>query len=56
MQELLDLGKETKFDVVKGKTVCTDDFYEGQLYTSFSNLVTHEDLILFSKRTYGHHG
>ena len=26
---LLDLGKNLPFDVVTGKTVCTNDFYEG---------------------------
>ena len=26
---LLDLGKGLPFDVVTGKTVCTNDFYEG---------------------------
>ena len=28
---LLDLGKGLPFDVVTGKTVCTNDFYEGIL-------------------------
>ena len=27
---LLNLGKELPFDVVTGKTVCTNDFYEGK--------------------------
>ena len=28
---LLDMGKELPFDVVTGKTVATNDFYEGKL-------------------------
>ena len=27
--ELVDLGRDLPFDVVAGKTVCTNDFYEG---------------------------
>lgn len=29
-KELLELGKEMNFSTVTGKTMCTDDFYEGQ--------------------------
>ena len=29
VEELVTLGKDLPFDVVSGKTVCTDDFYEG---------------------------
>ena len=29
VEELVDLGKDLSFKVVSGKTVCTDDFYEG---------------------------
>ena len=32
---LLDMGKELPFDVVTGKTVATNDFYEGK----FVNLI-----------------
>ena len=28
---LLDMGKELPFDVVTGKTVATNDFYEGKI-------------------------
>ena len=28
---LLDMGKELPFDVVTGKTVATNDFYEGKV-------------------------
>ena len=29
VEELVDLGKDLPYKVVSGKTVCTDDFYEG---------------------------
>ena len=29
---LLDLGRDLPFDVVTGKTVCTNDFYEGNIH------------------------
>ena len=29
---LLDLGRDLPFDVVTGKTVCTNDFYEGSVH------------------------
>ena len=29
---LLDLGRDLPFDVVTGKTVCTNDFYEGSCF------------------------
>ena len=31
VQELVTLGSGLPFNVVSGKTVCTDDFYEGTL-------------------------
>ena len=29
-QDLVQLGRELPFNVVSGKTVCTNDFYEGR--------------------------
>ncbi len=28
-KELIEIGHDLPFEVVTGKTVCTDDFYEG---------------------------
>ena len=38
---LLDMGKELPFDVVTGKTVATNDFYEGKITN-----VHHKNIIL----------
>ena len=36
---LLDMGKELPFDVVTGKTVATNDFYEGKILHKVNKLV-----------------
>jgi len=45
VKELITLNKGLPFQVVSGKTVCTDDFYEGKirnklvyLFTNFNDL------------------
>ncbi len=30
VRELVEIGKEFDFPTVRGKTLCTDDFYEGK--------------------------
>ena len=34
-KELVELGKDLPFKVVGGKTVCTNDFYEGFMNITF---------------------
>ena len=34
VDELVAIGNEMEFDTVAGKTVCTNDFYEGENQTN----------------------
>ena len=41
---LLDMGKELPFDVVTGKTVATNDFYEGKILHKVNKQISMENM------------
>ena len=45
---LLDMGKELPFDVVTGKTVATNDFYEGKFVNMINQYIRVYTILLNS--------